>query len=88
MSAFQRTLDSRPNFRCFDKLATISSIQSSLHSRAKASLFRQVAFQDFPRQLLRASAGLVGNSGEFGFLLVTEMQFNVLKVGASRAAVK
>ncbi len=69
ISALQRTLDSRPNFGCSDKLTTRCCVPAGSNRGKKATLFSQVAIHSLTRQIIRASAGFVGNAGEFGFLL-------------------
>jgi hypothetical protein len=54
----------------------------------KAGLFRQVAVDGLTRQLIHLPACLNGHSGEPGFLLDAELNFNILRLGASWVSVK
>src|ERR1700722_139274 len=80
-SAFQRTLYSRPNLVCPDKLTTRCRVSPGSNRGKKTSLFHQIPIKRFTGQLIRISARLVGNARELSFLLDTELHFHTLTLG-------
>ena len=80
ISGFQHPLYSCPNLGGWDEVASLRRVESGLNGRTEPGFFRQVAFEGFTGQLIRASARLVGHAAELSFLVGAELDFHNLRL--------
>lgn len=84
----QFALNLRPYFRGRKEVAARGSFASGLDRGMKVGLFRKIAVNGLTRQLIHLPACLGGHSGELSFLLDAELNFHILRLGASGVSVK
>ena len=72
----KHALNARVHFFFFDKLAACNLVDANLHLGLKPLVMSKQLRDGFLHKLVRAAAGLGGESVKLGFLLLGQMHFH------------
>ena len=86
-SRAEHALNPRVHFFFFDEFAARNLVYANLHLLLKPFVIGKQLCNGFLQKLIRSPAGLGGEGGELGFLLLRQMHFHIPRVGRAAASV-